>query len=120
YEVGLKSEWLDHRLRLNLAAFYANYNDIQVQTENVGPAGNYVQTTNAGSGRLYGGEAEVKARLGDLTLGANVALLNAKYTEGPGVGTPFDQAPKVTSAANATYKIPFAIGDLDLHADYDY
>ncbi|MCF8710453.1 TonB-dependent receptor, partial [Rhizorhapis sp. SPR117] len=41
YEIGLKSEFLDRRVRLNLAGFYTNYDDLQtVQTRPaVGGAG---------------------------------------------------------------------------------
>ena len=30
YEIGLKSEWLDHKLRANAAAFYTDYQNLQV------------------------------------------------------------------------------------------
>ncbi len=32
YEVGLKSEWFERRLRVNLAAFYVKYTDMQLPT----------------------------------------------------------------------------------------
>ena len=33
YEVGLKSEWLDNRLRFNVAAYYMKWDDFAVQIE---------------------------------------------------------------------------------------
>ena len=37
YEIGAKTEWLDNRLRVNLAAYYMKWNDIQVQVEDPQP-----------------------------------------------------------------------------------
>ena len=31
YEVGLRSDWLEKRLRLNATAFYSDYTDMQIQ-----------------------------------------------------------------------------------------
>jgi outer membrane receptor protein involved in Fe transport len=33
YEIGLKSEWLDNRLRINVAAFFMQWDDFAVQLE---------------------------------------------------------------------------------------
>ncbi len=33
YEVGAKSEWLDHTLRFNITAYYMEWEDIQIQLE---------------------------------------------------------------------------------------
>ena len=38
YEVGPKTEWLDHRLRLNVAAYYMEWKDFAVQVEDPQPA----------------------------------------------------------------------------------
>ena len=32
YEIGLRSEWLDRRLRLNISAFYLEWDDLQLET----------------------------------------------------------------------------------------
>ena len=32
YEIGLRSEWLERRLRLNISAFYLEWNDLQLET----------------------------------------------------------------------------------------
>ena len=37
YEIGLKSEWLDNRLRFNLAAYYMKWDDFAVQIEDPTP-----------------------------------------------------------------------------------
>ncbi|MDP4789755.1 MAG: TonB-dependent receptor, partial [Haliea sp.] len=65
YELGLKSQFLDNRLRLNAAAFYMDYEDLQVQLFQNG-----VQSfENAGQVEITGLEIEMDAILGDgLTL----------------------------------------------------
>jgi outer membrane receptor protein involved in Fe transport len=37
YEIGAKTEWLDHRLRLNAAAYFMKWNDFAVQVEDPSP-----------------------------------------------------------------------------------
>ena len=61
YEVGLKSELLDRTLRLNLAAFYSEYDDLQVQQFLAGTGGASSITVNAGSATYQGFEAEFTA-----------------------------------------------------------
>jgi iron complex outermembrane receptor protein len=64
YEVGLKSEWLDRRLRLNLAAFYVKYTDLQLPSVFV-DANNAVTfpPLNAGKARMDGVELEFQANV---------------------------------------------------------
>ncbi|MCK5424869.1 MAG: TonB-dependent receptor, partial [Emcibacter sp.] len=58
YEVGLKSQWLDDRLRLNLVAFHSDYRDLQVvEFKTTGNFGVF-QTSNAASASLGGLEME--------------------------------------------------------------
>lgn len=97
YEAGIKSEFLNHRLRLNLAAYYNRFKDLQLQTLDTGPAGLVVANlTNATSARIKGVEFSVQARpihsLG-VDLGAN--YLDAKYGD-------FDNAPFSIRNANGT------------------
>ncbi|KHS43805.1 TonB-dependent receptor [Novosphingobium subterraneum] len=76
YELGLKTELLDRRLRLNLAAFMSNYDDIQVVvSEGIAP-----RARNAGSGRIKGFEVEGEAAPTDwLRLTFGVGYLDAYY-----------------------------------------
>ena len=32
YEIGIKSEWFDRRLRVNAAAFFVDWSDLQLET----------------------------------------------------------------------------------------
>jgi iron complex outermembrane receptor protein len=76
YELGLKVQMLDNRLRANIAAFYENYTDLQVQ-DNVNGV---VFVTNAGSARIPGIEAEITAvPVRGLTLSGNLGYQDFKY-----------------------------------------
>lgn len=82
YEVGVKSDWLDKRLRLNLAGFYYDYKDLQVTLFT--PPANAI-TDNAASAKVKGVEVEIQARvLPGLDLSANLAYLDAYYSSYPG------------------------------------
>jgi iron complex outermembrane recepter protein len=76
YEVGLKSELLDRRLRLNTAAFYYDYKDIQLLRQ-LGPT---TLIQNAANAQLYGVETEATAALtGGLSLNFGLSLMKNKY-----------------------------------------
>lgn len=65
YEIGLKSDLLDRRLRLNLSAFLMDYEDLQRATIRPAPggAGQETVTDNVGSAENKGVELEVTALL---------------------------------------------------------
>lgn len=63
HELGFKSELLDHRLRLNLAAFSNRYNNLQVDQVRV-PAF-FTDTLNAARARVDGIETELVVRWSD-------------------------------------------------------
>ncbi len=76
-EIGIKSELLDHRLRLNLAGFHTDYQGIQLNSQ-IGPSPTIV---NAGNARIWGAEAEAEAVLGGgLSVNASLGYTDAKYT----------------------------------------
>jgi iron complex outermembrane receptor protein len=88
YEGGYKAEFFERKLIANLAAFYYDYKDVQV--ENLTPNGELI--TNAGSARIYGVEGELIARpTPALTMTASAGYLNARYDSGPAVD-PFTNA----------------------------
>jgi iron complex outermembrane receptor protein len=97
YELGLKSEWLDRRLRINSALFHYRYENLQAQDS----IGNQPIIRNVGKSEVTGFESEILARLGDAwQFDAAVAYLDAKFTEGeltePLRPAPLDQAPGST------------------------
>lgn len=59
-EIGTKTEWLDHRLRVNLAAFYYEREDIQANGSRLEESGvSLDRLTNIGDGETIGVEAEI-------------------------------------------------------------
>jgi len=78
YEVGVKSELLDRRVRVNLAAFYYDYTDLQ-QNQYSEAA---VIVVNADSATVKGIDVDVTALVADgLELRAAVSYLDAKFDE---------------------------------------
>ncbi len=77
YEIGAKWEGLNRRLRLNAAAFYSDYDDIQlVLFQNGAPL-----TVNAASADIFGVEFEATALPFDsLELGFTLGYTDAEYS----------------------------------------
>ena len=78
YEAGLKSEWLDRRLLVNISAFHYDYTNLQVTrwTQNV------TVVENAASAKVWGGELELTASpVDDLVITSGISLLDAHYDE---------------------------------------
>ena len=77
YEAGLKSEFFDRHLRLNLAGFHYDYKNLQVQSL---LAVGISSIANAASATVNGAEAELTAKpFGGLEITANLAYLDATY-----------------------------------------
>jgi iron complex outermembrane receptor protein len=76
-ELGLKSELLDRRLRLNLAAFHTKYDGIQLNSQQgISPT-----LVNAGDAKIYGFEAEATAVMGGgFSMNAAFGYTHAEYT----------------------------------------
>lgn len=84
YEVGFKSEALDHRLRLNADIFDSDYKNVQIGVQQLVPGTTNVQETvvkNIGAEQIYGAEAELHGIMGGgFTADVSVGYLHAKYT----------------------------------------
>ena len=115
YEIGEKSQFFDRRLIANVSAYYERWTNPQIATNLAG----YGITANGADAKIYGLEAELQALLSrEWTLGANVGLTHATFTEdSPITGYPdgYDvpDIPKVTAAATLRWKHPLT-GDLTL------
>jgi iron complex outermembrane receptor protein len=101
YEVGIKSDWLDRRLRLNFAAFYSDYNDIQFQ---VVEGLNFI-ARNADA-RIWGTELELAARpTAALTIYGFLSTLDTELTRS-GAGLP-PEGSRLRFAPELQYKVGF-------------
>ncbi len=83
YEIGLKSEWFERRLRMNVAAFYVKYTDMQLPSVFV-DANNAVTfpPLNAGKARMDGVEVEFQANpWGGLHFDGSVGYLGFQYQD---------------------------------------
>jgi iron complex outermembrane receptor protein len=81
YELGVKSDWFDRRLRVNLTAFHMDVQDLQTPSALVAPNGTITfLTRNFADYRNRGLEAEVTAMPVDgLTLFANLGYQDDRY-----------------------------------------
>jgi len=80
YEVGLKGRWFDGDLTANLAAYYIDWKDIQVQANRVSDSVQFA--TNIGAAESYGLEFEFVARpVAGLSLSLNGSFNRAKVTK---------------------------------------
>lgn len=139
FELGFKTETADRKLRVNLAAFYVKYNDLQRDAvvpfvdPITGLPGQETRTTNAGKAHVKGIELEISsAPTTGLTLGAAVGWQKAKYDEfitdvnGDGVNDDASylklrNTPKWTASANAHYEFPpMDWGVVSVNADINY
>lgn len=132
YEVGLKGDLLDRRLRLNLAAFHYDIDDFQIRTTYPNPNGPGVITGlyNAAKVKVDGVDANAEVAMSErlhVTVGAS--WLNSRFSQfgGPGTGIvapgyfPADDpgnatgnrtpmAPRFSLNFIGTYTIPFENG----------
>lgn len=81
YELGIKSDLLDRRLRVNAAVFLSNYKDIQLgMSDPTDPS--RTDILNAGKATVKGIELDVSARLSErLGAAASYGFLDADYDE---------------------------------------
>jgi iron complex outermembrane receptor protein len=63
YELGLKTEFMNSRVRTNVAAFYYDYTNLQFQASDFNEFGSGV--SNIPESKIYGVELEVTALMGD-------------------------------------------------------
>jgi len=63
YEAGIKSQWPTRRARLNAAAFYYDFRDLQVNTFTLTENDLIFETDNAAKAEIYGLDAEFVVQL---------------------------------------------------------
>lgn len=90
YEIGLKSQWMDNRLRANVTAFYQTYEDFQVNQ--LVPEAASQLMSNAAEVTSKGLEFDVTyVATNNLTLAGNVSYIKTQYDS-------YQDAPCATSA----------------------
>lgn len=131
YELGMRSDLWEQRIRFNATVFYSRYTDMQVQlnksvTDPV--TGNPVPFTVVGnipSADIRGGEAELTViPVERLKLIAGLGITDGKYLELlPGAPMTLDDefinTPKTTYNLAAEYSVPLA-ADYDATGRLDY
>ena len=124
YEVGSKNQFLEHRLTLNAAAYYTDWNRIQ-QTVNL-PTCGFGFTGNVGAATVKGGEVGGQYQFAPgLVGGGGVSYADARITQtSPGVsarvGQPVLGTPKWTLNTFLSYAFAVWGGTLTSRVDYDY
>ena len=137
YEIGAKTLFLDHRLRLNVAGFYSDYSNLQVEsltalgTQNV---------TNAAKAKFYGVDVDLDASLTkNFTIYAAFENLHSQYTSFPAAeiftvlptggtvesvgsvaGNQAVLAPTFTGSVAPSYRIESSYGNIDSTITYSY
>ena len=142
YELGYKGSLLDHRLMLALAAFHADYTDVQIPGSVACTVSGLPSfcgvVNNAGKARFNGFEAEATAKLardmathGDiLTFSGTLGYIDAKYKSYITNinGTPTEVAayrhvqntPKWTTSGTLSYTAPLGNGSIDFSSTVSY
>jgi len=133
YEAGIKSEFFNHRLRLNLAGFLTNYTDIQVNQFAAGSGGATNIIVNAGKAQIKGFEAEFAAApIPGLSFDGSVGYTDEKYKQflfrDPFTNVVSDVAsiakptytPKWNYHLGAEYSYQLPVGLTRLRVDYSY
>lgn len=126
FEVGIKSQWFDNRLQVNLAGFFTDYEGIQITVqEGVSPT-----FKNAGDGEIMGFEAEFTGLVTDnLTVTGSLGYMDAEYTSllpgaiaaGVDLDDKFVNTPDWSIHLGGDYLFPLAHGGtLGLHVDYSF
>jgi len=130
YELGIKSEFLDHRVRMNAAIFRNWYDNIQYGYFRIVDGLLEAYIANPADAELFGGEVELTALVTNrLTLHASAGITDIEYKniqpEAPanmfyGDARP-ESVPKTKITGGFTYSQPIGyIGDLSLRADYSW
>lgn len=133
YEVGLKGEWLDQRLRVNVAAFLSDYRQLQLSILTIDDTGmEYSAPINIGHAQITGGELELEARpRADFVLSATLGINRFVYKDlgtavncndvahpvstpapganctidGPDLGSPPPAFPRTTASVDLRYTL---------------
>ncbi|AMK26547.1 TonB-dependent receptor (plasmid) [Sphingobium sp. SJ10-10] len=129
YEVGMKSEWFDRRLRVNVSGYHSIIDDsIRNQARPVvGSTSTPISTQNAAGVKVNGIEFEATVLpVKGLEISTNGAYTDAKFTRyltPTGVdltNLPVWFTPKWRIGVSAAYTQPITIGTVSANIDYSW
>ncbi|KGE03467.1 TonB-dependent receptor [Pseudohaliea rubra] len=134
YELGVKSELFDNRLRINATIFTMDYQDKQEELQlpsNETDTGQKTVVINPSSATISGFEVDVQAYVTQgLSLRANLGYLDSEYddfvytdVEGAVVdlsNLEFRRAPEWTGTLDATYEWEIGSGNAWVRGSYRY
>jgi iron complex outermembrane receptor protein len=119
FEGGLKTDWWDHKIRVNLTVFDTTFKNLQRKISLPVAGGGFAQiVSNAADASTRGIELETVLKfVPGLTIRGNLGYLDAKYTKYNSVtstgtidlsGNPIGIAPKITSSVSVDYMWDFS------------
>lgn len=129
YEIGAKTELLQRRLSVNVAAYRIDWKDVQQAVTD--PGCGYIIVANVGEARSKGAEIEINARpIESLTLNAGASYTDAKFTSiaeayqfasASVAGDPLPEVPKRKFNVGAEYSLTMGADRTGfLRADWAY
>ena len=130
YEIGLKSEWFENRMRFNATAFYSEYEDKQEEViVNLGDGNVTTIVQNAADAEIAGLELELTAQItAGLSAFINYGYIDAEFTDftvSDSEGNEVDQsdlelrnAPEQNVNVGLDYYLPLSFGEFSLHYNY--
>jgi iron complex outermembrane receptor protein len=115
YEVGLKGDLLNRRLRVEASVFYMDWSDLQVNSVDLSTGTPVFQTQNAAEASSRGAEVQMRAvPLSGLEVGGSAGSLDATFDRFPRAnvegeqrdlsGGPLPRAPDWTAHAFSRYE----------------
>ncbi len=128
YELGIKSQLWDDRLRLNAAVFQSDYEDIQINVQSDPDDPRITDVLNAGVATVQGLELDLTALITDgLTANLRYGYLDADYEEiidasGADIADNFRfvESPTHSVVADLDYRVPVSFGTLAANLGYSW
>jgi len=130
FELGMKADFFNNTFRLNMTAFYMDYEDLQIVRFGPVPGSAFgtFLTTNIGSADIYGLETEFTWLVTDrFQLAGNIAFLDTEtkdfilpILDVDLSGSPLRQAPDMSYNIRADYNLPSDVGNFDFHLEFSH